>query len=190
MYSLEKEKTLVTQAKKGNRQAMAQLYDGLFPGVYAYTRLRLPTTADAEDVVSETFLAVVNCLPDFQWESSGSFRAWVFQIARNHIANFYRRKEPNVTIPLAEAPDASLTQPSTPEDTFIQTERKHYLLSTIRHLSPRRQEVLLLRYFGGLRNNEIALALSLDERTVSAHLSRALAELQTILDKNQEIIEP
>lgn len=190
MYLLEKEKTLVTQAQKGNRQAIAQLYDGLFPGVYAYTRLRLPTTADAEDIVSETFLAVVNRLPHFQWENTGSFRAWVFQIARNHIANFYRRKEPNVTIPLAEAPDASLTQPFTPEDTFIQTERKHYLLSTIRHLSPRRQEVLLLRYFGGLRNNEIALALSLDERTVSAHLSRALAELQTILDKNQEITKP
>lgn len=190
MYDLENEKKLVTEAKKGKHHAIAQLYDGLFPGVYAYTRMRLPTTADAEDVVSETFLAVVNRLADFQWQQAGSFRAWVFQIARHHIANFYRRNGGDTAVPLEEHPDTLITDPAAVENRFIQSELKNYLLTEINQLSPRRQEIVLLRYFGGLRNNEIAAALELDERTVSAHLSRALAQLQEALFVTEEDVLP
>ncbi|MEJ2748247.1 MAG: sigma-70 family RNA polymerase sigma factor [Anaerolineae bacterium] len=189
MYLLEKEKKLVAQAKKGNRRAIATLYDGLFPGIYAYTRMRLPTTADAEDIVSETFLAVVDRLPDFQWQHSGSFRSWVFQIARNHIANFYRRNGHRTTVPLPEAAHALATAPTALEDSFVQKQSLDHLLLKINELSPRRQEVVLLRYFGGLRNNEIAAALELDERTISAHLSRALADLQAELYADQEVTQ-
>jgi RNA polymerase sigma-70 factor (ECF subfamily) len=58
------------------------------------------------------------------------------------------------------------------------------VLRLIEELSPRKQEVVLLRYFGGLQNKEIAAVLDLDERTISAHLSRALSELQEKLEKD------
>jgi DNA-directed RNA polymerase specialized sigma24 family protein len=45
-------------------------------------------------------------------------------------------------------------------------------------LSPRRQEVVTLRFYGGLRNREIARVLGLDERTVAAHLCRAIQDLE------------
>jgi len=48
----------------------------------------------------------------------------------------------------------------------------------LRALTPRRQEIVALRFFGGLRNREIAAVLDLDERTVAAHLARGLADLQ------------
>jgi RNA polymerase sigma factor (sigma-70 family) len=48
----------------------------------------------------------------------------------------------------------------------------------IETLSPRRQEIIRLRFFAGLRNQEIAAVLGLDERTISAHLCRALEDLQ------------
>ncbi len=48
----------------------------------------------------------------------------------------------------------------------------------IETLSPRRQEVITLRFFGELRNQEIAEILSLDERTVASHLCRAIEDLQ------------
>jgi RNA polymerase sigma factor (sigma-70 family) len=46
-------------------------------------------------------------------------------------------------------------------------------------LSPRRQEIVTLKFFAGLRNREIADVLELDERTVASHLSRGLQDLQT-----------
>ena len=45
-------------------------------------------------------------------------------------------------------------------------------------LPPRRQEVIRLRFFGGLSSREIAAILDLDERTVASNLSRALVDLQ------------
>jgi RNA polymerase sigma-70 factor (ECF subfamily) len=178
MYELDREEFLTVEAKEGDRGALALLYDGLFPGIYAYTRMRMPTTADAEDIVSETFLAVVNGLAKFQWSWPGSFRAWAFQIARNHIADFYRRDGRRQEDPAMDRPGSVFTEASALEDVAIQNESLQLLLTKIEAMSPRRREVLLLRYFGGLRNREIASTLSLDERTVSAYLSRALAELQ------------
>lgn len=186
MYLLENEETLIKQAKAGKQTAVARLYDELFPGVYGYTRMRLPTMADAEDIVSETFLAVVKRLPTFTWQHPGSFRAWVFQIARHQIANFYRRQD--TAVALSEEPDIILAHTAPLEDSLMQTELKETLLSHVKQLSPRQQEIILLRYFGGLRNNEIALTLGIQERTVSAHLSRGLAELQANLHEDSEVL--
>ena len=47
-------------------------------------------------------------------------------------------------------------------------------------LSPRRQEIVTLKFFGDLRNTEIAQVLGLDERTVASHLCRGLADLHRL----------
>ena len=56
----------------------------------------------------------------------------------------------------------------------------------IETLSPRRKETILLKYFAGLRNQEIAHLLSLDERTVASHISRGLADLQLRMVENSQ----
>jgi DNA-directed RNA polymerase specialized sigma24 family protein len=50
----------------------------------------------------------------------------------------------------------------------------------------RRREIVALRYFGGLRNQEIAAVLGLGERTVAAHLSRALRDLHAAYQRIEE----
>jgi RNA polymerase sigma factor (sigma-70 family) len=52
----------------------------------------------------------------------------------------------------------------------------------IAKLSPRRRDIVTLRFFGGLRNQEIAAVLKLDERSVASHLSRALEDLRRQYD--------
>jgi len=186
MYDPEQEKSLIFKAQAGNREAFGRLYDALLPGLYGYVRARMSSTAEAEDVVSEVVLTAVQKLQGFRWRHPGAFRAWVFQIARRKLADHYRRNpgfnretEENETLP-----DAS----PTPEMQAIQHETRADLLERIRRLSSRKQEVVLLRYFGGLRNKEIAGVLGLNERTVSAHLSRALEELQKSLQEDAKRI--
>lgn len=60
----------------------------------------------------------------------------------------------------------------------MREEELSYLRRIVGTLAPRQQEIITLRYFGGLRNQEIAEILELDARTVAAYLSRGLAELQ------------
>jgi RNA polymerase sigma-70 factor, ECF subfamily len=52
-------------------------------------------------------------------------------------------------------------------------------------LPPRRRDILLLKFFGGLRNQEIARMLNLDERTVASHLSRALDDLRRLYEPEE-----
>ncbi|MGD2057401.1 MAG: RNA polymerase sigma factor [Anaerolineales bacterium] len=189
MRSATEEKRLLEKAKRGDRRAVGRLYDDLFPGVYGFARIRLPTAQDAEDVVSETFLAVVDRLPEFKWNHAGGFKAWVFQIARSKIANFYRT---NGHIVLGEDSHPRGDKPSSSdvEDIVHRSEMRAALMGAIHRLQPRQEEVVLLRYFGGLRNREIAEVLAINEKTVSAHVSRALKFLQDEVDRIELLEAP
>lgn len=179
---MDQEKELVEAAQRGSQAAMGRLYDTLFPGVYAYARSRLPSQSEAEDCVADVFLTVVRQLQRFRWRRPGSFQAWVFQITRSRIADFYRHRSPTgESGSLERLPDGQ----SGPEERLLRREARIDLLAHIQSLSPRRREVILLRYFGGLRNIEIAEVLKLDERTVASHLSRALGDLQERLRQSQ-----
>lgn len=169
---------LIERAKRGDPEAVGRLYDRQFPGIYGFARMRLPTVQDAEDIVSETFLTMVKKLPEFEPAHSGAFGAWVFRIARSKIADFYRANGNRRTV---EEDGTILAARAGGMDVLAEVQRGELrvsLLDSIRELQPRQQEVMLLRYFGGLRNKEIAEVLAIEERTVSAHLSRGLKNLQ------------
>jgi RNA polymerase sigma factor (sigma-70 family) len=67
-----------------------------------------------------------------------------------------------------------------PEEALTQQETFEQMRALLATLSPRRQEVITLRFFGGLRNQEIAGILGLDERTIASHLSRGLQDLRDL----------
>ena len=67
MYELEQEKTLICKAQAGDRNAFEGLYKAFFPGLYAYVHSRMPTTVEAEDLVSDVVLRLIQRLHDFNW---------------------------------------------------------------------------------------------------------------------------
>lgn len=178
-YKPGQEKWLLDRARDGDQAAFRNLYDGLFPGVYGYARSRLPSNQIAEDVVADTFMAVLAQFDAFEWRGEGSLRAWVFRILRNHIADHYRQNGHFKSISLSGLEgSAEVGWAVDPEQAHSNLDQKEFLLKAISRLSPRQQEIVQLRYFGGLRNIEIAGLLGISQRAVSAYLSRALAALQ------------
>lgn len=162
--------------------AFREVYRHYYPRLYAYIVYRVGRKHDAEDLAADVFLAVVKSLPKFDYRGEGSFSAWLFRIAYNRIAQFYAYSR-RVDAPLAldDVPEISLGakhESSTPEAAVARREQFARLHAMIATLTPRRQEVVTLRYFGGLNNREIAAVLGLDEGTIAAHLSRALADLE------------
>lgn len=155
-----------------------QLYDAYFLRIYAYTAYRVARREDAEDVVSEVFITMLEKLHQFRGGQTGAFAAWLFRICRNTITDFHRRtdRQPH-TSSLDTVPELHTQSPS-PDQAVIHAETRHELLQLVHTLAPRRQEVITLKFYGGLRNNEIAQVLGLDERTVASHLTRALRDLQ------------
>ncbi len=158
---------LARQARD-NPEHFRELYRAYFPKVYAYVAYHVPNPPDAEDVVSDVFLKAMKRIGQFRGES---FAAWLFSIARNAISDFYRR---NGHAPLDD--DLPADDP-TPDLLLMRAELRAEILRLVGTLSPRRQEVITLKFFGGLRNQEIAEVLALDERSVASHLCRALRDL-------------
>jgi RNA polymerase sigma-70 factor (ECF subfamily) len=159
------------------------LYARYFPRVFAYVAYRVGNRHDTEDVVAEIFMRIADRLDQFEDRGTGSMDAWIFRIAQTQVAEFHRRSRPILS--LDDLPDIESSSPS-PEQMIAQKERFTRLRDVIRTLSPRRQEIVLLRFFGDLRNQEIATLLDLDERSVASHLSRALKDLQQKYDKLPE----
>ncbi len=168
--------------------AFRALYRHYFPKVYAYVGYRAPTTEDAEDLVAETFLRVLEHIETFQWQGEGSFAAWLFRIARNLLSNYYRSQPQGRELDLDAIGEleGDVVQPA---DAFAQKQKMLLLRRLIDTLSPRRQEVIRLKFFGGLRNKEIASLLELDERTVASHLSRGLKDLHEQVER-QRVVTP
>ena len=179
------ERDLIEQSKH-NPEAFRELYRLYFPRVYAYVAYRVGRVQDAEDVVAETFTRVVEGLRGFEYRGEGAFAAWVFRIAYSQINQFYRRQPP--TQALDELPDAASEH--LPDMVLQQQEQRERLAALIATLAPRRQEIVSLKFFGGLRNQEIAQVLGLNERTVASHLCRALDDLREKLSMSQPSTTP
>ncbi len=170
------------QAVKHNPAAFRELYRLYFPRIYGYIASRVGSRQDAEDLTSETFLKAIEGLDGFTYRGEGALAAWLFKIATNTVNGFYR-KNPSRLVSL----DMPITSDSPPlEHSLMQQETSALLRQLIQTLPQRRQEVIRLKYFGGLRNQEIALVLGLDERTVASHLSRGLEDLHHKLQQAEQ----
>jgi RNA polymerase sigma-70 factor (ECF subfamily) len=172
----EQEQILVDQART-QPEAFRTLYNAYFPRVYAYVAYRVARVEDAEDLVSDIFLKSVERFHQFESRGIGSFAAWLFRIAHNQVQDFYRRhRRLDDQLQLEALLNLQDSAPQ-PDAVLVQKEQFAHLRRLISTLSPRRQEVISLKFFGRLRNREIADILGLDERAVASHLCRALEDL-------------
>jgi RNA polymerase sigma-70 factor (ECF subfamily) len=174
----EQEYEYIQQARSDPR-AFVYLYDHYFPRIHGYVRYRVHSQQDAEDLVADVFFKAIRGLERFRWRKGSSFAAWLFRIAHNLIVDYHRQHE-GVALSLDADDDVpELASPvPLPEQVLARRETFREMRDLIATLSPRRQEVITLRFFGGLHNNEISAILGLDERTVAAHLCRGVQDLQ------------
>jgi RNA polymerase sigma-70 factor (ECF subfamily) len=184
----EQEAAAIRRARADPR-AFVDLYDYYFPRIHAYVNYRVNDQQDAEDIISDVFLSAMRGIKRFRPTHGNSFAAWLFRIAHNRIIDHYKRhdrdevsldpKTPAMeAVSLLGAPLTSRTP--RPEEALTQQETFEQMRALLATLSPRRQEVITLRFFGGLRNQEIAVILGLDERTIASHLSRGLQDLRNL----------
>lgn len=176
MLDPAQERRLVAAAQH-DPGAFRELYRAYQPRIYGYVASRVPTRADAEDLVAETFMKAFENIPSFEHRGAGSFAAWLFRIARHRITDFYRYAPRRQTAGLDEIGDLPGPDPL-PDAQVVSRQTAAHLREMIGTLSPRRQEIITLRFYGELRNQEIAAVLGLDERTVASHLCRGLEDLQ------------
>ena len=174
-----------------HNEDLGELYEEFFPKVFSYVSYRVGSVHQTEEIVSIVFLRAAESYPRFRWQHDQSFSAWVFRITQNAISDFHRKGQAQRTsLSLDDLPEIASDETPIEQKLFMK-ERFKLLREVISSLAPRAQEVITLRFFGELSNQEIAEVLGVEQRTVSGYLTRGLRDLEAryllrIVDQTRE----
>ncbi|MGD9763172.1 MAG: RNA polymerase sigma factor [Candidatus Binatia bacterium] len=124
---------------------------------------------DVDDLYQETWMRVVGAAPRF--DARRRFSTWLFQIAVNLCRDWHRRRPPEATAGVAAVDPGSLTRAESAADAA----------ALLARLPEAQREVLVLRYFHDLSEDEVAAILAIPKGTVKSRMHHALARLQAIV---------
>jgi RNA polymerase sigma-70 factor (ECF subfamily) len=153
---------------------VAALVAAFSPLLYRIAFSIVRSRADAEDIVQETFIRVIEDRARFAGVHEP--RPWLVRIAWNLALDRVRRITP---VSLDEELAAALTSPQQPADAALaEARRLAQVLAAVDCLPQREREVLLLAALEELTTAEIAAVLKKSESSVRSLLFRARAHLQ------------
>ena len=153
---------------------VAALVAAFSPLLYRIAFSIVRSRADAEDIVQETFVRVIEDPARFAQVREP--RPWLVRIAWNLALDRVRRITP---VNLDEELAAALTSPQRPADAVLAEGRRlARVLAAVDRLPQREREVLLLAAIEELTTAEIAEVLKKSESSVRSLLFRARTHLQ------------
>lgn len=180
---LPEEVRLVHQAKSGDSEAFAQLYDAYVERVYRFIYFRISEDVATEDLVSQVFLKA--------WENMGRYKvgsspfiAWLYTIARNLVIDHYRAKKDMLPLEEAAVLPSDMQGPDEEAQTRFDLQA---MRDALQFLTPDQQQVLILKFIAGLPNENIAKIMNKREGTIRGLQMRALQTLSKYL-QDKELI--
>ena len=159
---------------KQDPEAFGELYDLYLGKIYAYIYRKTGDRQVAEDLTSDTFMKALANIKGYKFTGQ-PFGAWLYRIASNVVTDYYRSRKVNA--PLDEGLQIASHQ-GDPEEAALQLDDQQLVARAIQTLSPDQQDVILLRFSGGLRLKEIAQVIGKTEGAVKALMFRALGGLK------------
>lgn len=187
MTAFPDEKALVEQAKT-DPEAFGVLYERYVNKIYTYVYYRTGNQHDAEDLTAKVFHQALNHIGRYK-DKGYPFSAWLYRIAHNLVANWYRDKKKRQTVALEDVNLVS-DKKSNPYHNTAQNDATDILLTAIKELPPVRQQLLILKFIDGYSNAEIGKILNRSEGAIKSLYHRTLTSLKILLSEHPEIIEP
>jgi RNA polymerase sigma-70 factor (ECF subfamily) len=195
---------LLAQARNGDRSAIDQLLAEHREPVRRMISLRLDAAivqrVDASDVVQEVMLEASRRLDDYLRHPAMPFHLWLRHIARDHIIDAHRRhrraqkrgvdrERPLAPAGWAERSSLELAgqvvdHELTPASAAIQQDLIRRMHLALGELDEEDREVILMRHFEQLSNQEVANDLGLTEAAASMRYLRAIRRLRDLLQSS------
>lgn len=165
---------VMRRLQSGDTAALQQIMDLFWNPLTAFSLQFLNDRDDAADVTQSAFVRLWNHRGDWK---PGSLRSYLFRLTRNIALDKLRAEKARSARQQASTPPA----PRTPAEVLECDEMIGEVDRAVQALSPRRREVFTLAYLHGLSYRQIAEIMEISENTVSNQMTKALAELRTIL---------
>jgi RNA polymerase sigma-70 factor, ECF subfamily len=196
----------VEALRSGDETAFTALVEMYYASMVRIAMIYVPSEEIAEDVVQETWIAVLKGLDRFEGHSS--LKTWVFTILTNRAKTRAQREGRYVPLDLSEEPDFEAAVPaerfrppdapqwaghwlpdqrpesweSVPEDHLLSEETHLTIMRAIDRLAPNQREVIRLRDVEGFTSAEVCNILSLSETNQRVLLHRARSKVRRALE--------
>lgn len=165
---------LLKLIKTGDKEAFKYLFDLFFMPLCRFVKVYVSEKQIAEEIVLDIFVAI--------WEKREniiikiSWKAYLFQSARNRAFNYLRDHERFVNVS-----DWSLYDKAITDDTVEIQELELLIQEAICSLPDRVQEIFKKSRLDNLTNKEIAEELNTSVKNVEAHITKALKLIRKYL---------
>ena len=170
------EEEVLTRAINGDTEAFSVLYERYVERIFNYLYYRTGNLNNAEDLTARVFFRALNHIHKYRYRGI-PFSAWLYRIAHNLVANWYRDNKRRKEVPLEDNIRLQNREVH-PEVALIQSQEQESLLRAIRNLSPNRQQLLILKLVEHLSNAEIAVIMGRSEGAIKSLYHRTLLALR------------
>ncbi|MCA9113999.1 MAG: sigma-70 family RNA polymerase sigma factor [Planctomycetaceae bacterium] len=193
---------LVQAAGSGDAEALAELFGQHRSRLRMMVQLRLDRRLtgriDPSDVLQDTFLEVSRRIPEYAAGNDMPIHLWLrfltmqrlLQLHRRHLGAKMRNAGREISLhggggPHAESASVAaqlVGRVSSPSQQAVRAELQQKLEAALNEMDPIDREVLVLRHFEQLGNNDVAQLLGLGKTAASNRYVRALKRLKHILE--------
>jgi len=180
------EDQLIEQAKT-DPEAFGQLYELYVDNIYSYIYYRVGNHHDAEDLTAKVFFRALNHIPRYK-NNGAPFAAWLYRIAHNLVANWYRDHSRRQMVALDNVKLSGEGQEN-PHRAVERTNERELLLNAIQELPPERQQLLTLKFIERMSNAEIGRVMGRSEGAIKSLYHRTLISLKKLLAEHENLVK-
>jgi RNA polymerase sigma-70 factor, ECF subfamily len=202
MSNTTEPEVLLARAKAGDGQALGDLFAHYREQLRKMLRLRLDRRLygriDPSDVLQDAFLDLARRFPEYTAQPTVPFYLWLraltgqrlIDVHRQHLGAQMRDAGMEVSLHRGALPQASslslanqlLGRLTSPTHAALRAEMQLRLQEALNTMDPLDREVVVLRHFEELGNNEAAEVLGIQPAAASKRYIRAIRRLKVILD--------
>ena len=167
---------IMLSVKEGAVDKLGILFERHHVALYNFFLKLTGNREISEDLVQEVFLRILKYRQTYRGENK--FTSWMYQVARNARADYYRRRK----LEVSHEDDAMepVSQDPIPTDDVETGQETALLRAALNRLPFKKREVLVLSRFQDMKYEEIAHVMDCPVSTVKVLVHRAIKDLRTI----------
>jgi RNA polymerase sigma-70 factor (ECF subfamily) len=169
------DEALMRTVQDGNLAVLGDLFERYHRPVFQFLVRTTGNPAAAEDLAQEVFVRILKYRHTF--DQQGRFETWLFRIARNARADYFRRQAP-AAAPVDEALEVTAHAPG-PVEQLERAVDLRQLERALQQLDEEPRDLLVLARYQGMPYDQIADLLGIEVGAVKVRVHRAMKQLRT-----------